>query len=322
MGTVEKLMAEDAGGSRLTYPAALLGYRVWRLDKGKLAPLHMPEVSAWQPGVNAAQCLEHQHQAPAPGCKCGFNAHHLLDGAKEEAESWCYHWRKSNTETLVIGAIAGKGSMEVHVGGFRCGEAQILALVPVELPECRQLIRLGSTFKKVQLAADYYRVPLYDDITEFLKEVNQLVDDSLLISDPYLYQRLSDDGDDTDGEAVSSVQNKSDKSVIEIMKNKPLISLLCVIFTWGLAMAGFVVILQTSSPAPQGDTGASSTIVETRRGRVLPSEAKPRLETKSKLIKQLQINLTSAKLSSETRAIEERFINELRASVKSPARPR
>jgi hypothetical protein len=34
--------------------------------------IHSPAPPAWKPGLARAVCLEHDHSAPAPGCRCGI----------------------------------------------------------------------------------------------------------------------------------------------------------------------------------------------------------------------------------------------------------
>jgi len=168
----------------LIYPHALIGYRVWQLKDGQLYPLHA-KASAWEPGSNDATCNKHEHQAPAPDCKCGFNAHHQLRGAIEEAEHWRHHNKRSDkVQILVIGAIAGKGQVELHRSGFRCQSAQILALLPIEMPNPERTVCIGSSYKAVSAAADHYQVPLYDQRSQLRTAIADLKERYTLITAP------------------------------------------------------------------------------------------------------------------------------------------
>jgi hypothetical protein len=77
-------------------------FRVRRLPDGYAlcAPMiHSPAPPPWQPGYTVARCLEHDHAAPAPGCRCGIYAAiegtldslpgYLLDTAYD-GDPWTY----------------------------------------------------------------------------------------------------------------------------------------------------------------------------------------------------------------------------------------
>jgi len=179
------------------YPKAILGYRVWRIWESEkrrnvrddtipvfLWPLHVETAMTWERGVNTAECLIEEHAAPAADCKCGFNAHHDLFGAVTEADEWCKNWREDDHPVLVIGLIAGKGAVEMHRGGFRCEQAQILGLMPVEVNEWRRAIHLGSSYDLVKSAAKHYQVPLYTNVDQLKRASRDLLSSGELVSAP------------------------------------------------------------------------------------------------------------------------------------------
>ncbi|HJU01751.1 MAG TPA: hypothetical protein VJ966_11170, partial [Actinomycetes bacterium] len=65
---------------RFTREAPLLAWRLFRVRRLQArywlcAPMiHSPAPPPWQPGRTVARCLEHDHAAPAPGCRCGIYA--------------------------------------------------------------------------------------------------------------------------------------------------------------------------------------------------------------------------------------------------------
>jgi len=146
-----------------TYPKALLGYRAWLLSEGELHPLHSRAAPAWRPGENIAVCTSigsalHPHQAPKHDCRCGFNVYHSLGMAIGEYQNWLGRWQAEKggipPVTLLLGAVAGKGKIEIHSDGFRCESAQILALFSPKCPD-------KQVPDDLDLVADHYGVALY-----------------------------------------------------------------------------------------------------------------------------------------------------------------
>jgi len=165
-----------------TYPHAALGFRAWMVRDQLLLPLSAGP--AWQPGVNRASChpggmvrpyeaTVDGHQAPGAKCHCGFNAYHRLDRAYETAWNYIelgYDTRGPRTYvreyTIALGAIAGRGSVQIHQQGFRAAEAQILALSLVH--EDQPLHEL------VEAAALRYRVPLVETPLHLSKQIGAI----------------------------------------------------------------------------------------------------------------------------------------------------
>jgi len=140
------------------FPQAALGFRAWRIRGNALHPLF--QGSAWRPGDNLAYCnadMDDAHVAPGADCQCGFNAYHSLHDALVEAGR--------SGRLIAVGAIAGKGHLQVHEHGFRCESAQIMAIC---------LIGVGPGKKKISAAlAERYKVPLCATPDELQSLVDQ-----------------------------------------------------------------------------------------------------------------------------------------------------
>jgi hypothetical protein len=96
----------------------ILGWRVWKLEGGMLAPL-TARTSAWKPGVNEARChlYSTKHRAPGRNCVCGYNALHALPDSYR------------GDPRHVIGAIAAWGEVDVYRTGLRAQFACVLGLL-------------------------------------------------------------------------------------------------------------------------------------------------------------------------------------------------
>ena len=120
---------------RFTRGAPLLAWRLFRvrrLPDGYVlcAPMiHSPAPPPWQPGSTVARCLEHDHAAPAPGCRCGIYAAikgtldslpgYLLDTAYD-GDPWAY------------AEVACSGRVFLDARGLRCEEALVVQIALVE----------------------------------------------------------------------------------------------------------------------------------------------------------------------------------------------
>jgi len=128
------------------YLQPLLGYRAWILcPDGGLCALNTDDI--WEP-QQRAECLFHRHPAPDGECECGLYAFHELEQAEEIGAALAF------SGPAAIGAIAGRGTARIHAGGFRCAEAQVLALLRPD----RYLS--DSTREALRRAAARYRVSL------------------------------------------------------------------------------------------------------------------------------------------------------------------
>jgi hypothetical protein len=110
-------------------PAAVIGYRAWRLEGPALCPaVSLLGPPPWSRGVNRARCIgfvrtHDGHDAPVHGCSCGLHAFHdplaALSYARNEVGPWC---------PIAFGAVVAWGRMEVAINGFRAEYAQIVAV--------------------------------------------------------------------------------------------------------------------------------------------------------------------------------------------------
>jgi hypothetical protein len=107
-------------------------FRVRRLSDGYAlcAPMiHSPAPPPWQPGFTVARCLEHDHTAPAHGCRCGIYAAiegtldslpgYLLDTAYD-GDPWAY------------AEVACSGQVFLDARGLRCEEALVVQIALAE----------------------------------------------------------------------------------------------------------------------------------------------------------------------------------------------
>ena len=126
---------------------AVLGFRVWMLHaNGGLGA--MVTGTRWERGPNEAVCAPNlipsrrpQHEAPHPGCLCGFNAYFTLSP------------KLRVSHMSAVGAIAAWGEMDIYADGFRAQYAQVIALA---LPTDGG----SGTIDRLRRAADVYDVPL------------------------------------------------------------------------------------------------------------------------------------------------------------------
>jgi len=170
-----------------TYPQAILGYRIWRVVDGNLYPLHMQGglVSPWTAGVNHAQCLYHKHEPPEGDCKCGFNAYHDITDAISEALVWIHYYRRKDPYCrLVIGAVAGCGMVRIHHLGFRCRQAQVLGLAPLNLRTLRLHRRLRVSRHQLADLCAHYQVAYCEGVSELQDLASGLKERHLLTAVP------------------------------------------------------------------------------------------------------------------------------------------
>ena len=120
---------------RFTRGAPLPAWRLFRVRRLRdgyalCAPMiHSPAPPPWQPGFTVARCLEHDHAAPAPGCRCGIYAAiegtldslpgYLLDTAYD-GDPWAY------------AEVACSGRVFLDARGLRCEEALVVQIALAE----------------------------------------------------------------------------------------------------------------------------------------------------------------------------------------------
>src|SRR5215472_1491081 len=115
--------------------APLVGWRLWRLRKGRLHSWTLDHV--WDPGPNHASCIafstpaisqisprDRCPQSPGNDCACGLWA--LWDLGRCLTKGRSERWRGGSA---VVGLISGWGTVAVHGDeGFRCQHARIILL--------------------------------------------------------------------------------------------------------------------------------------------------------------------------------------------------
>lgn len=128
-------------GDLITYPQAIIGYRVWMYAHGELESIGMIG-KRWLPGSNEASCVTNEdHDSPVSDCMCGLYAFHSLKWAlaeragREGMFSVTFWPGLSMGETIdhrpkfIVGAVCGSGRVEIHRDGWRAERAQTLALL-------------------------------------------------------------------------------------------------------------------------------------------------------------------------------------------------
>lgn len=172
-----------------TFSECVIGYRSWAVgDDGQLWPLSANR-RPWKPGVNTARCnctssdrlhfewswvagrrvLEPapQHAAPAMDCRCG------LYSLRRPQGSWQTD-RRYAAGSLVSGAVASWGRVQVHRGGVRAEHACVVALAYPENGDQDTVSRLRATaarygvalvaFSELEQTAAEHGAPLPDSI--------------------------------------------------------------------------------------------------------------------------------------------------------------
>lgn len=139
--------AVPARESEQTLSKHIVGFRLWKVGPNEeLVPLFHARGGDWKGNkwVEAHGCVV--HEAPAPGCHCGFNAFHEPAGALRQ------YAKEAKGGDIVLGAIQAKGRIEVHWEGFRCQWARPIAVVGRQLPG---LAKLDSHEELVAFALDH-----------------------------------------------------------------------------------------------------------------------------------------------------------------------
>jgi hypothetical protein len=127
-----------------TYTQAALGFRVWVVGQGEVLRSIGVGNIAWHRGINIGYCAIHDE--PMVDCQCGLYAYHDLTFALQSTQ-WVA--KRFPGQTIVIGALAAQGSVQVHIDGFRAEQAVITGL---------SLVAGSQT--TAQAAAEHYAVPL------------------------------------------------------------------------------------------------------------------------------------------------------------------
>jgi hypothetical protein len=107
-------------------------FRVRRLPDGYAlwAPMiHNPSPPPWHPGLTVARCLEHDHPAPAPGCRCGIYA--AIEGTLDSLPGYLLD-TAYDRDPWTYAEVACSGRVFLDARGLRCEEALVVQIALVE----------------------------------------------------------------------------------------------------------------------------------------------------------------------------------------------
>jgi hypothetical protein len=120
---------------RFTREAPLLAWRLFRV-RGQpdgyalCAPMiHSPAPPPWQTGVTVARCLEHDHAAPARGCRCGIYA--AIEGTLDSLPGYLVDTAYDG-DPWTYAEVACSGRVFLDARGLRCEEARVSQVALVE----------------------------------------------------------------------------------------------------------------------------------------------------------------------------------------------
>jgi hypothetical protein len=120
---------------RFTREVPLLGWRLFRVRRLRDgyalgAPMiHSPAPPPWEPGITVARCLENNHAAPAPGCRCGIYA--AIDGTLDSLPGYLVD-TAYDSDPWTYAEVACSGRVFLDARGLRCEEALVSRIALVE----------------------------------------------------------------------------------------------------------------------------------------------------------------------------------------------
>ena len=120
---------------RFTRGAPLLAWRLFRVrrlsDGYWLCPpmIHSPAPPPWQTGFTVARCLEHDHPAPAPGCRCGIYA--AIEGTLDSLPGYLLDTAYDG-DPWAFAEVACSGRVFLDARGLRCEEALVARIALAE----------------------------------------------------------------------------------------------------------------------------------------------------------------------------------------------
>jgi hypothetical protein len=91
--------------------------------------IHSPAPPPWQPGWTVARCIEHDHTAPAPGCRCGIYA--AVEGTLDSLPGYLLD-RPDDSDPWAYAEVACSGRVFLDARGVRCEEAIVVQIALVE----------------------------------------------------------------------------------------------------------------------------------------------------------------------------------------------
>jgi hypothetical protein len=83
----------------------------------------------WQPEFTVARCLEHDHAAPAPGCRCGIYA--AIEGTLDSLSGYLRDTAYDG-DPWTYAEVACSGRVFLDARGLRCEEALVVQLALAE----------------------------------------------------------------------------------------------------------------------------------------------------------------------------------------------
>lgn len=161
------------GGTEVpTFIECVLGYRAWKIDdEDRLWPIS-DRRAPWEPGINTARCncvvrgalsfdwslrdgrrvleTHPEHEAPSADCTCG------LYSWRRPRPAW-KHGHRFASGTVVCGAVASWGRLQVHGEGFRAEHACVVTLAyppGVDARAMQKLERVAARYGVELVALD------------------------------------------------------------------------------------------------------------------------------------------------------------------------
>lgn len=120
---------------RFTRGAPLLAWRLFRVRRlpdgyALCAPMiHSPAPPPWHSGFTVARCLEHDHAAPAPGCRCGIYA--AIEGTLDSLHGYLLDTAYDG-DPWTYAEVACSGRVFLDARGLRCEEALVVQIALAE----------------------------------------------------------------------------------------------------------------------------------------------------------------------------------------------
>lgn len=120
---------------RFTPQDPLLAWRLFRVrpfhDGYALCPpmIHSPAPPPWEPGVTVARCLEHDHAAPAPQCRCGIYA--AVEGTLDSLPGYLRD-NPHDRDPWAYAEVACSGRVFVDFRGVRVERAEVVRIALAE----------------------------------------------------------------------------------------------------------------------------------------------------------------------------------------------
>jgi hypothetical protein len=107
-------------------------FRVRQLPDGRVlgAPMiHSPSPPPWLSSLGIAQCIEHDHRAPAAGCRCGIYG--AVEGTLDSLPGYLND-TTHDRDPWAYAEIACSGRLFLDARGVRCEEAKLTQIALVE----------------------------------------------------------------------------------------------------------------------------------------------------------------------------------------------